>query len=147
MGRALDPADDWKCKSRCKYIGKGRGDRSETCSTNKNKKAASKKKAAVSKKKAAASNNKKAAASKKKPAASNKKTAASKSTGKKTSTNYVQVDTEDDAKWFSRSTAGDVFGQEPVADKGAAPGDAVLGIYQHVHAQESDSAHDMLTTQ
>merc|ERR1711998_531614 len=133
MGRALDPADDWKCKSRCKYIGKGRGDRSETCSTNKNKKAASKKKAAVSKKKAAASNK--------------KKTAASKSTGKKTSTNYIQVDTEDDAKWFSRSTAGDVFGQEPVADKGAAQGDAVLGIYQHVHAQESDSAHDMLTTQ
>merc|ERR1711998_636985 len=125
MGRALDPADDWKCKSRCKYIGKGRGDRSETCSTNKNKKATSKKKAAVSKKKAAAS----------------------KSTGKKTSTNYIQVDTEDDAKWFSRSTAGDVFGQEPVADKGAAQGDAVLGIYQHVHAQESDSAHDMLTTQ
>merc|ERR1711998_690345 len=139
MGRALDPADDWKCKSRCKYIGKGRGDRSETCSTNKNKKASNNKKAAASKKKAAVS--------KKKPAASNKKTAASKSTGKKTSTNYVQVDTEDDAKWFSRSTAGDVFGQEPVADKGAAPGDAVLGIYQHVHAQESDSAHDMLTTQ
>merc|ERR1711998_268284 len=139
MGRALDPADDWKCKSRCKYIGKGRGDRSETCSTNKNKKATSKKKAAASKKKAAVS--------KKKAAASNKKTAASKSTGKKTSTNYIQVDTEDDAKWFSRSTAGDVFGQEPVADKGAAQGDAVLGIYQHVHAQESDSAHDMLTTQ